>query len=97
LIDCHRDCSHAPSTYLRRVWLDTLVFDRKQLAHLLDIHGADRLCMGSDWPFDMGEPDPVGFHSDLCDADRERVLGSNALSFLGLSGPDANAAGPWTS
>jgi aminocarboxymuconate-semialdehyde decarboxylase len=85
--DCRRDCAHVPSSYLRRIWLDTLVFDRDQLAHLVAAHGADRLCMGSDWPFDMGEPDPVGFHAGLDDADRARVLGSNALAFLGLAQP----------
>ena len=83
--DCHRDCVHLPSSYLRRIWLDTLVFDRDQLTHLVAAHGADRLCMGSDWPFDMGEPDPVGFHAGLDDADRERILGANALSLLGIA------------
>lgn len=49
--------------YLRQVWLDTLEFGRAKLDFLIDPHGADRLCLGADYPFDMAEPDPIGFHA----------------------------------
>lgn len=84
--DCRQHISREPSSYLRQVWLDTLVFDREQLASLVRTHGADRLCMGSDYPFDMGESDPVGFHRDLNEDDRRRILGANAAALLGLVG-----------
>lgn len=83
--DCRAHISRAPSTYLRQVWLDTLVFDRGELDALVAAHGADRLCLGSDYPFDMSEPDPVGFHAHLDEAVRAKIVGANAAALLGLA------------
>lgn len=82
--DCRRHISREPSSYLRDVWLDTLVFDQCQLDNLVKTHGADKLCMGTDYPFDMAEPDPVGFHKHLNDDDKAKILGINAVELLGL-------------
>lgn len=82
--DCRGAISHEPSTYLRRIWVDSLVFDPAQLASLVHNHGADRICMGTDYPFDMAEPDPVGFHAGLAADDRARILGLNAAELLGI-------------
>jgi aminocarboxymuconate-semialdehyde decarboxylase len=84
--DCRQHIAREPSSYLRQVWLDTLVFDRAQLDSLVRTHGAERLCMGTDYPFDMAEPDPVGFHAELDDEARKRILGLNAAALLGLEG-----------
>ena len=82
--DCREHICREPSSYLRQVWLDTLVFDQAQLQALVHSHGAERLCLGTDYPFDMAEPDPVGFHACLDDAAREAILGRNAAELLGL-------------
>lgn len=82
--DCSEHCRHEPSSYLRRLWLDTLVFDRDQLDSLVRTHGADRLCLGTDYPFDMAEPDPVEFHARLSPAEQAKILGLNAADLLGL-------------
>ena len=82
--DCSEHCQHEPSSYLRKLWFDTLVFDKDQLDSLIRTHGADRLCLGSDYPFDMSEPDPVGFHGRLDDETKARILGLNAAALLGL-------------
>ena len=82
--DCSEHCHHEPSSYLRKLWLDTLVFDREQLASLVRTHGADKLCLGTDYPFDMSEPDPLGFHAGLPEEDKASVLGRNAAELLGL-------------
>jgi aminocarboxymuconate-semialdehyde decarboxylase len=82
--DCRQHIARAPSTYLRQLYLDTLVFDRAQLDFLIATHGADRLCMGSDYPFDMSEPNPVGFHVALPDDIRAKILGANAARLLKL-------------
>lgn len=50
----------APSEYLDRFFFDTLTHDRASLEFLLQRVGADRLALGSDYPFDMADPDPVG-------------------------------------
>jgi len=83
--DCSEHCRHEPSSYLRKMWFDTLVFDPDQLESLVRTHGADKLCLGSDYPFDMSEPDPVGFHGRLGEADRAKILGLNAADLLGLT------------
>jgi len=88
--DCSRHIDREPSSYLRQVWLDTLVFDSDQLDFLVKTHGVDRLCLGSDYPFDMSEPDPVGFHDGLDDADKASISGLNAAELLGL---DVHARG----
>ena len=89
--DCSEQCRHEPSSYLRKLWFDTLVFDRDQLDGLIRTHGASRLCMGSDYPFDMAEPDPVGFHKHLMDAERAMVLGTNAAELLGIVDGDGES------
>jgi len=58
------------------------LFDAAQLQFLLQTYGPDHLCLGTDYPFDMAEPDPLGFHSALCDADRTKVLGGTAARLL---------------
>lgn len=83
--DCSELCRHPPSSYLRKLWLDTLVFDRDQLDSLVRTHGADRLCLGTDYPFDMAEPDPRAFHARLDEQDQAQILGLNAAALLGLS------------
>jgi len=82
--DCRQHISRAPSEYLRQVYFDTLVFDRRQLRFLLDTYGAEHLLMGTDYPFDMSEPDPVGFHSEIDANARAQILGGNAARLLKL-------------
>ena len=84
--DCSEHCQHLPSSYLKRLWFDTLVFDQAELGALVRTLGPERLCLGSDYPFDMAEPDPVGFHAMLPDPCREMIVGQNAARLLGLIG-----------
>ncbi len=79
-----RGCEHPPSTYLRRLWFDTVVHDAAALRALVAIAGPDRVVLGSDYPFDMGEDDPVGFvrGAGLDDDATAAVLGGNAASLL---------------
>ncbi len=80
--DCRMHISKPPSHYLRKLYFDTLVFDPEQLQFLLRTYGADHLCLGTDYPFDMSEPDPLRFHSQLSPADRAKVLGGTAARLL---------------
>lgn len=56
--DAHT-CARPPSSYLRQLWFDSLVYTPAGLRALVDAVGADRVLLGSDYPFDMGVPDPV--------------------------------------
>ena len=86
--DCRQHIFKPPSHYLRKLYFDTLVFEKAQLQFLLKTHGSERLCLGTDHPFDMSEPDPLGFHSELAGSDRDRVLGGTAAELLRLSPGD---------
>jgi len=77
-------CVEEPSSYLRKLWFDTVVHDPAGLRHLIEVAGADRVLLGSDFPFDMGPDDPVGFvRSAHLEGDVESaVLGGNAAALL---------------
>src|SRR5207248_5163493 len=47
-----------PRDYLRRIFVDALVHDARALQYLLDVMGSDRIAMGSDYPFPLGEAEP---------------------------------------
>ena len=79
-----------PSTYLRRVYFDALVYTHHQLEYLVEEYGADHILMGTDYPADMGEVDPLGFiegTAGLEDAEHCAILGRNAARLLNLEIP----------
>lgn len=76
------ECAEPPSSYLRRMWFDSLVHSPAALRALVDAVGVDRVLLGSDYPFDMGVPDPVERVRAALD-DPEPVLRGNAAR-LGL-------------
>jgi aminocarboxymuconate-semialdehyde decarboxylase len=85
--DCHADLALPPTTYLRQVYLDTVVFSYHQLAYLLDLFGPDRILMGTDYPFDMAEYNPIGHIAGIQGIDEgtiAQVAGGNAMRLLGL-------------
>ncbi|HEU0102432.1 MAG TPA: amidohydrolase family protein [Mycobacteriales bacterium] len=73
-------CAEPPSSYLRRLWFDSLVHSPAALRTLVDAVGADRVLLGSDYPFDMGVADPVERvrAAALSASDIELVLRGNA-------------------
>lgn len=75
-----------PSDYVTRMWYDTCVFDEDVLAKLLNVAGADRVMLGSDYPFDMGDPDPLGVvERAVTDAgDRAKICAGVARDFFSL-------------
>jgi aminocarboxymuconate-semialdehyde decarboxylase len=78
----------SPREYAKGLWYDSLVFTPENLNFLIGTVGGDRVTIGSDYPFKLGEEDPVGF-LDRCglDAAARRAIGrDNALAFLGGGG-----------
>jgi aminocarboxymuconate-semialdehyde decarboxylase len=64
-----------------------MVFTHHQLEYLVEQWGADHILMGTDYPFDMGEVDPVGFvegAKNLSEGDKRAVLGHNAARLLNI-------------
>lgn len=74
-----------PSSYLKRFFYDTITFDAGMLEDLIARVGAKQVLLGSDYPYDMGVDDPVGFVEGLRGIDgkaREAILGGNAARLL---------------
>jgi aminocarboxymuconate-semialdehyde decarboxylase len=75
-----------PTTYLKDIYCDSLTHDAATLRFLVERVGADHVMLGSDHPFDMGEPDPVGkLKAALTDETAIRqILGETAARLLRL-------------
>ncbi|MFQ5852826.1 MAG: amidohydrolase family protein [Candidatus Binatia bacterium] len=77
-----------PSAYLRRgIYYDTIVHDEAILAYLVASAGNDKVLLGSDYPFAMGDLDPVTSVKclkSLSSSDSEKILGGNAARLLKL-------------
>ncbi len=81
-----RDCAELPSTYLRRLWFDSLVHTPEALRALVAAVGADRVLLGSDFPFDMGVPDPVQrLQAADLGPDAEHAIAGGTAATLGLT------------
>ena len=75
-----------PGTYLRRLYFGWPKSPCTQLEALVAQFGADHILVGTDYPADMGETDPIGFIEGapgLDDATRRAILGGNAAQLLG--------------
>ncbi len=48
----------SPQNYIGKFWVDSLVHDKKALSYLIDVMGEDNICLGSDYPFPLGEAHP---------------------------------------
>jgi len=88
----HGVCELPPSRYVNRFYVDSAVFDERALQFLVGTMGAERVMLGSDYPFPLGEH-RVGTlirSSALTAVAKELLLGGNAAEFLGLKRDSAS-------
>ncbi len=80
-----RTCADLPSSYLRRMFFDALVYTPEGLRALVAAVGSDRVLLGTDHPFDMGITDPLDrlTAAGLPPSDAEAVRSGNAERLLG--------------
>ncbi len=83
---CAVDNQVDPANYLGRFWVDSLVHDADTLDFLLDKIGPDRIALGTDYPFPLGELEPGKLieSMSLSSEQRDKLLFRNALEWLGL-------------
>jgi aminocarboxymuconate-semialdehyde decarboxylase len=76
---------HSPEKYLDRFLYDTILHSKTSLEFLISSVGANRVFLGSDYPYDMGMMDCVRHVRSLgiSSADRDTILGAHAASILG--------------
>ncbi len=81
------DNPHNPRKYLKRMYLDTLVHDPAMLRFLVDLMGPERLALGTDYPFPLGELQPGRLIESMPFSDevKTRMLSGTALEWLNLS------------
>jgi aminocarboxymuconate-semialdehyde decarboxylase len=76
-----------PSSYLEKFHFDTITHDPEMLRRLVERFGADHVVLGTDYPYDMGDEDPLGMVAQvkrLPKADRDLIVGGNAARLLKL-------------
>ena len=75
-----------PRDYIGKFWTDSLIHDEKAMNYIIDVMGEDNICLGSDYPFPLGEHHPgkmieeLNFENDL----REKFLFKNARDWLAM-------------
>ncbi|HVZ07266.1 amidohydrolase family protein [Rhodopila sp.] len=85
--DAHGSLPKPPSFYLKKIYVDTIVFTPHQLAALVALLGVDKVLLGTDYPYDMGEYDPLDHIASVTafsDADRAAIAGGNARALFGI-------------
>jgi aminocarboxymuconate-semialdehyde decarboxylase len=78
--------AESPAVTARRFYYDHLVFDPAAVKFLIERFGASQIVVGSDYPFNMGDPDPAGSldRVRLDTATHAAISAENARRFLGL-------------
>jgi aminocarboxymuconate-semialdehyde decarboxylase len=74
-----------PSSYLKKFYFDTITHDPLMLGRLIEQYGADHVVLGTDYPYDMADDDPLGTLAQvkkLPKAARDLVAGGNAVKLL---------------
>lgn len=86
---CAVDNTISPKDTVGKFWVDALVHSPSALAYIIDVFGADKVALGSDYPFPLGEDVPgtlidgLGLDSTV----KQKLLCKNALAWLGRSAP----------
>jgi len=83
---CAIDNDVNPRNYLGKFWIDSLVHDPKALQFLTEVIGEDKICLGSDYPFPLGEHYPgklIESMSDFSNELKDKLLFENAMKWMG--------------
>jgi aminocarboxymuconate-semialdehyde decarboxylase len=75
-----------PRNYLGKFWIDSLVHDASALQYIIDLMGTEKICMGSDYPFPLGEHHPGKLieESNFNNSIKNKLLFENAQQWLRL-------------
>jgi aminocarboxymuconate-semialdehyde decarboxylase len=76
-----------PTSYLKKFFFDTMVFEPGQVEYLTKLYGAEHVLLGTDYPYDMGDEDPLALLGECSGLDQDQIdliAGGNAARLLGL-------------
>ena len=87
---CAIDNKVNPRDYLGNFYLDSLVHEPKMLEFIVDMMGEDKICLGTDYPFPLGELEPGKLINEMnyTNAKKSKLLAENALNWLGVKKED---------
>ena len=79
-------CKHPFTSYLKNFYVDTITYRKDTLRFVLEVMPKGHVFMGTDYPYDMADRDPVGFVTSAVE-DKElmnQIMGGNLAPVLGL-------------
>lgn len=87
---CQTQTTTPPSDFVKDLYFDSLVHDARTLEFLIGTVGADRIALGTDYPFPLGELEPGELieSMEMAAETKERLLSGTALEWLGLKRED---------
>ena len=91
---CAIDNKVGPKEYLGKFWVDSLVHDERALQFIVDVIGADKIMLGTDYPFPLGEDVPgklIESNKGLSTEVKDKLLFANALTWLNRKASDFGA------
>jgi aminocarboxymuconate-semialdehyde decarboxylase len=84
--DTHGTLPNPPTSYLKKIYVDSVVFTPHQLRSLVEVFGPDHVILGTDYPYDMAEYEPVehivsaGFDAETV----AKICGGTSKTLLGI-------------
>jgi aminocarboxymuconate-semialdehyde decarboxylase len=85
--ECKAHISEPPSKYLKRIWMDSIIYDQDVLMSAIAFSGAEKIVLGSDHPHQIGDIANAVERIkklDINEGDKEKILGGNAAELLKL-------------
>jgi aminocarboxymuconate-semialdehyde decarboxylase len=85
--ECKDKVRQSPMAFFKNFYFDIITHNPDALRYLIRIAGSDHVLLGSDYPYDMGDPNPVQTVSELSGikaGDRQKILRENAIALFGL-------------
>jgi aminocarboxymuconate-semialdehyde decarboxylase len=90
LVAVHNDVN--PRKYLGKFWVDSVTHDAQLLRYIIDVIGSEKICLGSDYPFPLGDLEIGKFieEMNLPQHDLDNIMYKSTLNWLGISSEKAD-------
>ncbi len=85
--ECQETVHHSPRQFLKNFYCDIITHSQEALSYLISLVGSDHVLLGTDYPYDMGNHQPVetvAAISGIAKKDRQKILRENAISLFTL-------------
>lgn len=85
--ECKEKVHQSPMAFFKNFYFDTITHNPDALRYLVSLAGSDHVLLGTDYPYDMGDENPVQTVSQLTRikaADRRKIMRENAIALFGL-------------